>query len=74
MLIYIEAESKALASVWMGYSTMRSELTHDRIRLLGDSLLTRTIDKWLVKISFADSTPASEDGVLPIQPAMAQHK
>ncbi len=32
------------------------------------------LHKWLIKISFADSIPDSEDGVLPIQPAMAQHK
>ena len=72
--LYIEAESKALASVWMGYSSMRSELAHDRIRLIGDSLLTRTIDKWLIKICFAEMIPDSEDRTFPIQPAMAQHK
>lgn len=59
--LYIEAESDALASVYMGYSSMRSELENDRIRLIGDSLLVRTIDKWLGKTSYAELNSDSGD-------------
>ena len=51
--LFVEADSKALASVWMGYSSWRTEISHDRIFLSGDACLARTIENWLVKCSFA---------------------
>ena len=51
--IYVEANSRALASVWMGYSTLCSEISHDRIYLSGEPYLRKTIDKWLVRSSYA---------------------
>ena len=47
--LFIEAELRALGSAWMGYSTIQTEISNDRIFLSGDQLLTRTIDRWLVK-------------------------
>ena len=55
--LYVEANSRALASVWMGYSTLRAEMSRERIYLSGDPYLTKTIDSWLVKSSYA---PAAE--------------
>jgi len=68
--LYIETKSEALASVWMGYSSMRSEIVKEDIRLIGDPLLVRTIEKWFLKISFAESNLILEDGVTPNRPAM----
>ena len=50
--LYVEASSRALASVWMGYSSLRTELSRDRIFLSGDPRLIKTIDKWFVKCSY----------------------
>ena len=52
--LYIEASLKAMTSYWIGYSSLHSELSKDRIRLIGNRLLIRTIDKWLVRSSFAE--------------------
>jgi DNA-binding HxlR family transcriptional regulator len=51
--LYVDANSRALASVWMGYSTLRAEMSRDRIFLSGDPYLTKTIDRWLVRSSYA---------------------
>ena len=51
--LFIEADSKAMASAWMGYSSLQTEMSHDRIFLSGDPRLTKTIDKWLVKCDYA---------------------
>ena len=51
--LYVEASSCALASVYMGYSTLRAEMSHGRIFLSGDPHLTKTFDRWLVKSSYA---------------------
>ncbi len=53
--LYVEASLRALTSYWIGYSSLSSEIANDRIRLIGDQLLIRTIDKWLVRSSFAEA-------------------
>jgi hypothetical protein len=52
--LYIEASLRAMTSYWIGYSSLHSEMSKDHIRLIGNQLLIRTIDKWLVRSSFAD--------------------
>ncbi len=47
--LYVEADLRALGSAWMGYSSLQTEISNDRILLIGDELLKRTIDRWLVK-------------------------
>jgi len=49
----IEAETKSLASVTMGYSTIETEISDDRIFLCGEQRLIKTIDRWLEKSQFA---------------------
>jgi DNA-binding HxlR family transcriptional regulator len=51
--LFVEANSKSMASAWMGYSSLQAEMSHDRIFLTGDPRLIKTIDKWLVKCSYA---------------------
>jgi len=55
--LFVEAELRALGSAWMGYSSLQTEISQDRIFLSGDALLTRTIDRWLVK---CESVEAAE--------------
>ena len=50
--LYVEANSNALASVYMGYSSLQTEMSSDRIFLTGDPRLIKTIDKWFVKCSY----------------------
>ncbi len=53
--LYVEAELRALGSVWMGYSTLKTEISKDRIFLSGDPLLAKTMDRWLVKTEDAEA-------------------
>jgi DNA-binding HxlR family transcriptional regulator len=48
--LFVEADLKAVASAWMGYSTLRAEMSHDRILLTGNPRLIKTIDKWMLKL------------------------
>ena len=57
--LYIEAEAKALAAAFMGWSTFEEEIASERVMLTGDPLLTRTIDRWLVRSSYAGDERAS---------------
>jgi len=50
--LFIEADSKAMASVWMGYSSWQAEMSRDRIFLSGDARLIKTIDSWMVRSSY----------------------
>lgn len=54
--LFVEAESDAMASFWMGYTSLQSEMACNRIRLLGDSRLAKTVDNWLVRSSYAAVT------------------
>ena len=51
--LFVEAHLKALTSAWMGYSSLQSEISQDRIFLSGDPLLMRAIDQWLGKCPHA---------------------
>lgn len=51
--LFIEAGTKSLASVLMGYSTFETEIANDRIFLSGELRLIKTIDRWLEKSQFA---------------------
>ena len=48
--LFVEADSKSMASAWMGYSSLQVEMSHDRVLLTGDPRLIKTIDKWLLKL------------------------
>jgi len=53
--LYVETTSKALASVWLGYSSLAAEIDHERIFLSGDPLLIKTFDDWLVKCPYGEA-------------------
>ena len=50
--LFIETDSKALAAIWMGYASWRTELSQDRIFLSGDARLIKTIDNRTVRSSY----------------------
>jgi DNA-binding HxlR family transcriptional regulator len=52
--LYIEAQSTALASAFMGYSTLEHEQSGGNIFVTGDAYLIRHIDDWLIKSCYAD--------------------
>ena len=51
--LFVEADLKALTSAWMGYSSLQTEISQDRIFLSGDQLLIRAVDTWLGKCPYA---------------------
>ena len=57
--LFVEAEARALAAAYMGWSTFKEELASERIILTGDPLLIRTIDRWLVRSSYAGDERAA---------------
>lgn len=51
--LFISADLKAMTSVWMGHSSLESELAHETVSMIGDPVLARSINAWMVKSIFA---------------------
>jgi hypothetical protein len=51
--LYVTADLRAMTSAWMGYSRLHSEIARGRITLIGDAGLASTIDRWMVRSSYA---------------------
>ena len=51
--LYITADLKAMTAAWIGFSTLRAEIERGRITLIGDKSLAGSIDRWMVRSSFA---------------------
>ena len=47
------ADLYVMTSAWMGHSSLRTEIAHERITLVGDRRLASTISAWMVRSSFA---------------------
>ncbi|MCR9134758.1 MAG: helix-turn-helix transcriptional regulator [Alphaproteobacteria bacterium] len=67
--LYIISEFDALVSAYFGYSTLAHEMEHERIKLIGDAALTKTISQWLILSSYATAKqPKSpEAAVRPVE-------
>jgi DNA-binding HxlR family transcriptional regulator len=50
--LFIEADSKAIAAIWMGYSSWQAEMSQNRVFLSGEARLIKTIDSWMVRSSY----------------------
>lgn len=50
--LFIEATSRSVASIWLGYSSWQAEVARERIFLIGDRVLAKTIDRWLLECGF----------------------
>lgn len=51
--LFIRADLKAMTSAWMGWSSLRTEIHANRIALIGDPKLIATLEKWMVRSSYA---------------------
>ena len=52
--MYVLCDLAVLTSAWMGYSTFEEEIANERISLIGNELISRTLSKWLKRSRFAD--------------------
>ena len=52
--MYVLCDLAVLTSAWMGYSTFEEEIANERIFLIGNELISRTLSKWLKRSRFAD--------------------
>ncbi|WBU60190.1 winged helix-turn-helix transcriptional regulator [Paracoccus albus] len=50
--LFIEATSRSVASIWLGYSSWRAEVARERVFLSGDRVLAKNIDRWLLECGF----------------------
>ena len=53
--LFITADLKAMTSAWMGHSSLQSEIAREKIVLIGDPTIAATIDRWLVRSSYASA-------------------
>tara|TARA_R110002096_G_scaffold51665_1_gene135015 strand:- start:546 stop:1229 length:684 start_codon:yes stop_codon:yes gene_type:complete len=51
--LFVTADLKAMTSAWIGLSSLESEISRDKISLVGDRGLTSTISHWMKRSSFA---------------------
>ena len=53
--LYIEATSKAVAAIWLGYSTWNKEIARDSVFMNGDAVMMKTIADWLLECGFVEA-------------------
>ena len=58
--VYFTSSVKTLADVWMGDSTYRKAIKDGRLKVVGNTLLTRNISAWMSNSLFAGLPSASE--------------
>lgn len=51
--LYVRCALRTMTSVWMGISTLKSELDADRMELTGDRAMVQTMSNWLGFSTFA---------------------
>jgi DNA-binding HxlR family transcriptional regulator len=51
--LFVSADLKAMTSAWMGLSSLESQISSGAISLQGDAAIASSIDKWLVRSSYA---------------------
>lgn len=71
--LYVTADLKSLTSAWMGHSSFADEIARERIVMIGDKALARSMPQWLRQSSFAKATEtlpaAPANGVRRAEPA-----
>jgi DNA-binding HxlR family transcriptional regulator len=51
--LYITADLRAMASAWIGHTSLRSEIANENIKLIGDRVLANSIEEWMVRSAYA---------------------
>lgn len=57
--LYVESPLRSMTAIWMGLSTVQSEVEAGRLELTGDSQLARTMQQWLGLSPFAKGERAA---------------
>ncbi len=52
--LFINAELKALTSIWLDLPALKKAIEEEKIVLIGEPQLASSIDQWMVRSSFAD--------------------
>ncbi|QPB18855.1 MULTISPECIES: winged helix-turn-helix transcriptional regulator [Rhizobium] len=51
--LFVTADLKAMTSAWIGLSSLQTEISRDKISLVGDTVIAATIGSWMVRSSYA---------------------
>ena len=51
--LYVSADLKAMTSAWMGHSSFQSEISRNKISMIGDRTLASTLVDWVGRSSYA---------------------
>ena len=51
--LYVRSSLRSMTSVWMGFSTLKTEIDAGRIQLTGDKTVARSMHQWLGLSPFA---------------------
>ena len=51
--LYVRSSLRSMTSVWMGFSTLKTEIDAGRIQLTGDKIVARSMHQWLGLSPFA---------------------
>ena len=62
--LFVTGSLRSMTSVWMGLSTLRSEIDAGKLTLTGDKQLAKTMENWLGLSVFAKEKPRT-----PAEPA-----
>ncbi|ORE97702.1 helix-turn-helix domain-containing protein [Aurantimonas sp. 22II-16-19i] len=60
--LFVTAELKAMTSAWIGLSSLRAQIDRGGIALVGDPVLSATIEAWMVRSSFAPAGCEAAEG------------
>ncbi len=55
--LYVTASLHSMTSVWMGHSTLKTEIAAGNIELSGDKSIARSMHDWLGLSKFAPEKP-----------------
>lgn len=51
--LYVTADLRSLAAVWMGHSTLQAEMARETVTLIGDAGLIHSVEQWMVRSRYA---------------------
>jgi hypothetical protein len=51
--LYVTTDLRTMTAIWLGLTTIHAETENDRLMLVGDTALERTMPTWLGLSSFA---------------------
>ena len=58
--VYFTTDLRTMIDAWMGDITYKTAINNGRLKLVGDSTLTRNVTSWMANSMFAGMAPANE--------------